>query len=94
MQKEIYVAGWNIPGYQPEMEPVQFDDETDAKAFLTNEIDRMWDQDYMWDEPNEAADNRWMDLHSFLPYETAPFNLKNGDGSLTFWVGVIHNSES
>lgn len=93
MKDEIYVAGWNIPGHLPEMEPVQFDDETDAKAFLTNEIGIMWDQDYLEDEPRDAIDNRWMDLHSSLTYETAPFNIQNGDGSLTFWVGVI-NPES
>jgi hypothetical protein len=31
-------------------------------------------------------------LHSSLSYETAPFNVQNGDGTLTFWVSIIPRS--
>ena len=87
-----YIAGWNIPGCLPEVEPAIFDNETDAIYYLSNAVDRFWDEDYLGDESREAIDNLWMDLHSSLPYETAPFNIQNGDGSLTFWVAIVPRS--
>lgn len=88
-----YVAGWNIPGCLPEVAPEIFDDNTRAIHYLANAVDRFWDEDYLGDEPREAIDNRWMDLHTSLNYETAPFNIQNGDGSLTFWVAIIPRSD-
>ena len=86
-----YIAGWNIPGYLPETEPAIFDNETDAIRYLTDTIDWFWDGDY-W--ANEAeSDERWADISSSLSDETAPFNVQNGDGSLTFWVSIIPRSE-
>lgn len=34
-----WVAGWNIPGYLPEMHPETFDSWEDAREFLINEIE-------------------------------------------------------
>jgi hypothetical protein len=31
-----YIAGWNMPGYLPEMEPVIFDDQEQAIQFLND----------------------------------------------------------
>ena len=101
MQKAdyAYIAGWNMPGCLSEVEPAIFDNETDAIRYLSDAVDRFWDEDYQglfWHTSGEgrgfAADNRWMDLHSSLPYETAPFNIQNGDGSLTFWVAIVPRS--
>ena len=87
-----YIAGWNIPGCLPEVEPAIFDNQMDAICYLTDAADRFWDEDYLGDERHEAIDNLWMDLHSSLPYETAPFNIQNGNGSLTFWVSIVPRS--
>lgn len=87
-----YIAGWNIPGYLPESEPAIFDNETDAIRYLSDTVSRFWDEDYLSSESYPAIDNRWMDLHSSLTYETAPFNVQNGDGTLTFWVSIIPRS--
>ena len=87
-----YIAGWNIPGYLPESEPAIFDNETDAIRYLSDTVYRFWDEDYLGYESREAIDNRWMDLHSSLTYETAPFNIQNGNGSLTFWVAIVPRS--
>lgn len=88
----LYIAGWNIPGCLPEVAPEVFDNETAAIYHLSNAVDRFWDEDYLSSESYPAIDNRWMDLHSSLPYETAPFNVQNGDGTLTFWVSIIPRS--
>lgn len=88
----LYIAGWNTPGYLPEVEPAIFDNNTRAIHYLANAVDRFWDEDYLGDESREAIDNRWMDLHSSPTYETAPFNVQNGDGTLTFWVSIIPRS--
>ena len=35
-----WVAGWNIPGYLPEMEPVIFDSQEEAWDFIDEERER------------------------------------------------------
>ena len=98
MQKAdcAYIAGWNIPGCLPEVEPAIFDNETDAIRYLSDTVDQFWDDAYArgiaHDESREAIDDRWLDIFSSLPYETAPFNIQNGDGSLTFWVAIVPRS--
>lgn len=34
-----YVAGWNMPGYMPDSEPTEFDDEDDARAYIADEME-------------------------------------------------------
>lgn len=38
-----YIAGYNMPGYLPEMEPAEFDTFGDAKEFLFQELQTMED---------------------------------------------------
>ena len=44
----MYVAGWNAPGYLPDTdEPLpEFDTFEEAVAYLVQQVDRHWDQDY------------------------------------------------
>ena len=93
----LYIAGWNMPGYLPETDPVILDNETDAIRYLSDAVIRFWDDDYVatdgtWDSRNDV-DEKWSDLFSNLPYETAPFNIANNDRSLTFWVTVVPKSD-
>ena len=91
----FYVAGWNIPGYLPKTDPAIFDNETDAIRYLSDAVNQFWDEDYADTTPNAwyAADEKWLDVFSNLPYETAPFNICNNDRSLTFWVSVVPKSD-
>ena len=91
----LYIAGWNMPGYLPETDPVIFDNETDAILYLTDTVDRFWDDDYATTEKDNwiDVDAKWLDVHCNLPYETAPFNIVNNDRSLTFWVAVVPKSD-
>ena len=92
----FYVAGWNIPGCLPEVDPETFDNETDAIRYLSDTVERFWDEDYVidttWTHRNEV-DDKWSAVFANLPYETAPFNIRNNDGSLTFWVTVVPKSD-
>ena len=95
-KENMYVAGWNMPGYLPETDPVIFDNETDAVRYLSDTVDRFWDDDYsayVTEASRNAVDVKWADVHSNLPYETAPFNITNNDHSLTFWVTVVPKSD-
>ena len=87
----FYVAGWNISGCLPETEPAIFDNETDAIRYLSDTVDRFWDEDAEQDK--DLADKKWADVYSNLPYETAPFSICNNDRSLTFWVTVVPKSD-
>ena len=92
MTQSLYVAGWNMPGYLPESDPTAFDSEDEATRYLIREIGWFWEDDCLDDESHEA-DDRWMDIHASLIYETAPYNVQNGDGSLTFWVAIVPRSD-
>ena len=93
----LYIAGWNMPGYLPENDPVIFDNETDAIRYLSDTVDRFWDEDYAATDSTGSSwndvDAKWADVHSNLPYETAPFSIANNDHSLTFWVTVVPKSD-
>jgi hypothetical protein len=39
----IYSAGWNMPGYLPETDPELFEDPAEAKTYIREEIERIWD---------------------------------------------------
>jgi hypothetical protein len=41
----LYVAMWNLPGCLPEMEPVYFLDEDEARQFLADEIENAYDNE-------------------------------------------------
>lgn len=41
----LFVAMWNMPGCLPEMEPVYFLDEDEARQFLADEIDSVYDKE-------------------------------------------------
>ena len=87
----FYVAGWNIPGCLPESDPAIFDNETDAIRYLSDTVDRFWDED--GEQDKDLADKKWADVYSNLPYETAPFSFCINDRSLTFWVTVVPKSD-
>ena len=87
----FYVAGWNTPGCLPEADPEIFDNETDAIRYLSDTVERFWDEDS--ESGTDDADAKWTDVFSNLPYETAPFNIANNDRSLTFWVTVVPKSD-
>ena len=89
----FYVAGWNMPGCLPESGPMVFETESEATRYLIDEIGWFWSLDYEVNELGEAPDSRWMDIHASLIYETAPYSVQNGDGSLTFWVTIVPLSD-
>ena len=92
----LYVAGWNMPGCLPETDPVIFDNETDAIRYLSDTVERFWEEDYAQDTTWAnwtKADEHWGDVFGNLPYETAPFNITNNDHTLTFWVSIVPKSD-
>lgn len=44
---QVWVAGWNMPGYLPEMEPTSFLDRTSAAGFIAEEINSRISQWYL-----------------------------------------------
>ena len=89
----LYVAGWNMPGYLPEYDPGVFETEDEATRYLGYMIDRFWDRDYLGGESRETIDSRWIRIAASLPYETAPYSVQNGDGSLALWVAIVPRSD-
>ena len=73
-----FIAGWNLPGCLPEMEPVEFDTEEEARAFVEEEQrtaasiyaeDEMADPYVYWVEPNPAVGTDLCSGHGPAPTE-------------------------
>lgn len=100
-----YTAGWNVPGYLSESDPETFDTYGEAVQYLTETVDRFWDDDYTAadEEDRERADARWLDVHTRL-HNAAPaqdtgdhedsgtFQEYAGDGRLVFWITPTEES--
>lgn len=39
MSKQVYAAGWNLPGYLPDSPPALFESEDEANAYIKDERD-------------------------------------------------------
>lgn len=46
----LYLAGWNQPGYLPEVPAESFSTHEDAVQYLRDTVDRWLDED--WEEPD------------------------------------------
>lgn len=42
-----YLAGYNMVGYMPEVDPEEFDTEAEAREYLAGTLDRWADDEYM-----------------------------------------------
>ena len=40
-----FIAGWNLPGCLPEMEPAVFDSEEEASQFISDEMRKFYEED-------------------------------------------------
>jgi hypothetical protein len=56
MSKQMFSAGWNLPGCIPEMEPVLFDNEEDAKAFIQQEQEVAAESFYNDEDDTQQSD--------------------------------------
>jgi hypothetical protein len=45
-----YIAGWNMPGYLPNVEPEEFATRTEAVEYLRGIVGQWLDED--WEEPD------------------------------------------
>ncbi|SRR6266571_1976414 len=53
----VYAAGWNMPGYMPDSEPAMFLDCEDARAYISDELDRVSEEEDSETEVYERAAN-------------------------------------
>ena len=103
-----YTAGWNIPGCLPDTteDAATFDTFNEAVAYLAQEAERFWDQDQDlmgaqdYTGPEDAADARWLPVHTALHNApvthddgTHTFSETCGDGHLTFWIQPTEEGE-
>lgn len=82
-----YVAGWNMVGYLPETEPVEFDSPQDARAYLTEELGRWMDQAYDNDEHEVAARLNRQAREMYDGHEnTAGIYVEDASATYSFWI--------
>lgn len=80
-----YIAGWNQPGCLPDRDaPLpRFDTFAEAVAYLTNEVNLFWDEDYSSQEDSDvrlAIDGKWLPIHTELHNTSHTYD----DGTHTF----------
>lgn len=94
-----WIAGWNEPGYLADDDNLaEFSTFTDAVAYLVSTVEKFWDEDGTFgeapNEENDAADRKWLPVHTALNTATEPkdhvtdeFGAHTGDDqSMYFWI--------
>ena len=76
-----WVAGWNMPGYLPESEPVGFDSWEDAHAYIVESVERAWD-----DGDDEGYLSAHTELHLAAP--GVPYWVSVEGDRVRYWVTV------
>lgn len=93
-----YIAGWNMPGYLPEMEPAGFFTWEAAVAFIRDAVDELFDQ-YHWvgDDVTEGTMDAYREesetclalIDSIKRDDPGvPFTFTHDVENLTYWVVV------
>jgi hypothetical protein len=84
---KYYAAGWNMPGYMPEMDVAHFDNFDDAKRYIIDEMlsvaDSVEDEDDAEEITNDAED---------VNLESREFVYGPYDGYV-YWVSEIPESD-
>lgn len=80
----MYVAGWNMPGYLPEMEPAEFDDFDSAKRFLIDEMKRTEEQ-FGESDDEDAAEEVCHDAEAVNLWST-PDSITSYGANLAWWI--------
>jgi len=78
-----YVAGWNMPGYLPETDPVEFDTFTDAIDYLKWSLIR-WDLD---DSESYYSAISWLDRER-KTLNPGPCGLVLTDENVSLWIDI------
>lgn len=99
-----YVAGWNVPGFMPEMEPQVFDSAKEAVDFLSENVELFWDQDYdasygldTVENQTKAklySDEKWLPVHTDLhngASTSEALDSYTSDQSLVFWFHQVED---
>jgi hypothetical protein len=73
---EVYSAGWNMPGYMPDSEPARFLSDSDARCYISDEMDNAAEQEE--DEEKREA------------IESASLAVLRGSGEYGATVGEYH----
>lgn len=68
-----WLAGWNMPGYLPETEPVEFDSREDALNYLFAEAERWAEYAYDGADCNATPESdAYDDLAASIAHDNAP----------------------
>ena len=81
--KTTYVAGWNQPGYLPEMDPAHLDSFDDAKRYIIDSI-KCHEAEYGFDEQEDVAEEL-CHLAEDINLLDRPFEVLAVDGWV-YWV--------
>lgn len=81
----MYVAGWNMPGYLPDTDPVHFDTFEDAREYIASELESYADERSDLEGFEEAfAEDEARDNATRVRAFTRPFSIES-DG-YAWWV--------
>lgn len=78
-----YVAGYNMAGFLPESDPVEFDSFDDAKDYLASELDLH--ADYMDTDDRDHADNIVDAVRDWI----APNEIDVRDGNIVYEYWIV-----
>ena len=89
-----YVAGWNLPGYLPEMEPATFYSPENARDFLIDELRST--EDHWIDGKADVAsvEQHYNELVEEVQHDTAPCSFHDTLSGLVFWIDLMPEEDT
>lgn len=69
-----WMAGWNMPGYLPETDPVEFDTWEDARSYIAETLEH-------WED-----DNDFLDAHTALHVATPGVGWAAQTRNTILWI--------
>ena len=84
-----YVAGWNLPGCLPEMEPARFESEDTAKEFIKDELNQIEDEQIQVVARVQDVEEHFTDLVQWLQAQEAPLSFYDTVSGLSFWIDLV-----
>lgn len=79
-----YIAGWNMPGCLPEMEPAEFKTFEEAKQYVVDELEACLDA--CDDESDPDLIDEWATEEASARLETGPFETFPCPDGYVYWV--------
>lgn len=91
----MFTAGYNMPGYMPEVGPVDFHSLSNAKTYIMVELTEAWEAQYQKNDiDHKNIDENYRQLIEQVNHtEETPFSVYDDYTGYVFWVHATEDGK-